>query len=243
MIVDARTPQSRRALLAAALGGGIAFVANALGRATPVDAADGDAVVVGGEYTANSVTKIRKPLQEIGGDTAAIWGDSEFDIGVYGTSARGYGVVGVIGAAQADLTHGAGVRGFGPNGTGVKGETFAGTGVQGTAGAGVAVRGSASYGTAVWAEATPGYALRTVGRVRLDKSAGSATIASGAQSVLVTPGIDLDAASTVLATLQGSAGGTTTVLRVAVFTSTNAFRIYLTSKAASSVKVAWLVLG
>jgi len=245
MTFDTSALRSRRAILAASLGGGLAAVASALSRPLPASAADGEAVLVGGEYIADSVTKIRKPAQEVGLDSATIWGDSEFDTGVYGTSNRAYGVVGEVGPAFADPTHGAGVRGIGHAGTGVKGEASGGNtgiGVHGLGGA-IGVRGSSIYGTGVWAEALPGYALRTVGRVRLDKSAGVATIASGTQSVLVTPGIDLDGTSTVHATLQGSAGGTTTVFRVTVYTSTNAFRIYLTAKATQSVKVAWLVLG
>ena len=56
-----------------------------------------------------------------------------------------------------------------------------------------------------------GYALRAVGRVRLDNAGGIAIILAGKRAVVVVPGIDLAATSAVVATLQGSAGGTTTV--------------------------------
>jgi hypothetical protein len=116
-------------------------------------------------------------------------------------------------------------------------------GVRGVGSSGYGVAGYATSGIAVHGQATSGYALRTDGRVRLDKSAGIATIASGANNVLVTPGIDLTSTSAVLATLQGSAGGATTVQRVAIDTTANTFRIYLTANAMASVNVAWLVLG
>jgi hypothetical protein len=57
---ESKTP-SRRALLAAALGGIGAWAAGAIGRASPVKA-EGQTVVVGGEYAdAASVTKISNP--------------------------------------------------------------------------------------------------------------------------------------------------------------------------------------
>ena len=53
MTIDASALRPRRGLLAATLGGGLAALASALGRATPVAAADGETVLVGGEYTAD----------------------------------------------------------------------------------------------------------------------------------------------------------------------------------------------
>ena len=91
--------------------------------------------------------------------------------------------------------------------------------------------------------ATTGYALRTSGRVRLDKSAGKARIASGTSGVVVTPGLDLTSASAVVATLNGNAGGSTAVKRVAINATANTFTIYLTANAIANVNVAWIVLG
>ncbi len=59
----------------------------------------------------------------------------------------------------------------------------------------------------------------------------------------MTPGIDLTATSAVVATLQGSAGGTTTVHRIAVNATADTFTIYLTANATAAVKVAWHVFG
>jgi hypothetical protein len=149
---------------------------------------------------------------------------------------------GVYGQATQDSTS-RGVWGYSPAGLGVYGESSSGRAVQGVASSGIGVRAASSSGTGCYATSTTGYALRTDGKVRLDKSSGVATIASGASSVAVTPGIDLTATSAVVATLNGSAGGSTVVKRVAINATTNAFTIYLTANSTAAVKVAWLVLG
>ena len=79
-------------------------------------------------------------------------------------------------------------------------------------------------------------------RVKLEKSVGIATVSAGSNHVTVTPGIDVTTTSAV-ATLQGSAGGKTTVHRVSVSTTGDTFTIYLTATATTSVKVAWFILG
>jgi hypothetical protein len=149
---------------------------------------------------------------------------------------------GVYGQATQDGTS-RGVWGYSPAGYGVLGEATTGRGVQGTAWSGVGVRAAATNGTGIWASATTGYAVQADGRILFNKSAGLATIASGTSSVSVTPGIDLTATSAVIATLNGNAGGSTAVKRVAVNATTNVFTIYLTANSTASVKVAWLVLG
>jgi hypothetical protein len=149
---------------------------------------------------------------------------------------------GVYGQATQDSTS-RGVWGSSPAGYGVYGESSSGRAVQGVATTGIGVRAAASGGVGLLASATTGYALRTDGRVKLDKSAGLATIASGTASIAVTPGIDLTATSGVIATLNGSAGGSTAVKRVAIDTTTNAFTIYLTANTIANVKVAWLVIS
>ena len=70
MAMDVHSPRSRRALLGASLGAAGALVANALGRAAPVSAADGETVVVGGEYNASSPTKITMPTSAFANDAA-----------------------------------------------------------------------------------------------------------------------------------------------------------------------------
>ena len=289
MITESPSPRSRRALLNAALGAGVATIAAALGRPLPAKAADGDPVVVGGTYTASSVTRF-----DTGATGAiALWGYSTSQAGVYGQSTSGNGVIGESSSGTGvagNTTSGIGVVGFSPSGIGVygisqtntgvqgfsgafgaqpggaapaktgvhgyaaqdanargvHGQTTAGRGVYGQATSGYGVRGYATSGTAGYfatARATTGFALHAVGRVRLDKSAGLATIISGAKSVVVTPGINLVPVSAVVATLQGDAGGTTTVHRVAVNAMTNTFTIYLTANSTAHVQVAWIVLG
>jgi len=289
VITESPSPRSRRALLNAALGAGVATIAAALGRPLPAKAADGDPVVVGGTYTASSVTRF-----DTGATGAiALWGYSTSQAGVYGQSTSGNGVIGESSSGTGvagNTTSGIGVVGFSPSGIGVygisqtntgvqgfsgafgaqpggaapaktgvhgyaaqdanargvHGQTTAGRGVYGQATSGYGVRGYATSGTAGYfatARATTGFALHAVGRVRLDKSAGLATIISGAKSVVVTPGINLVPVSAVVATLQGDAGGTTTVHRVAVNATTNTFTIYLTANSTAHVQVAWIVLG
>ncbi len=80
---------SRRALLAGAVGGIGALAATVIGRAAPVRAVDGQAVVVGGEYTASSATGFSST------DTLALYGDSGSGIGVSGGSNSNSGVFGL----------------------------------------------------------------------------------------------------------------------------------------------------
>jgi hypothetical protein len=160
------------------------------------------------------------------------WASGKAKTGVYGYAAQDSGSRGVWGVS--------------PAGQAVRGEATSGRGVYGQATTGYGVRGQATTGSAVYAATTDplkGYALRAIGRVKLDKCAGVATIAAGTRSIVVIPGIDLVSTSAVVATLQGNPGGTTTVQRVAVNTTTNAFTIYLTANSTASVKVAWHVFG
>jgi hypothetical protein len=353
MTVDTSAPRSRRAILAASLGGAAAFVANALSRATPANAADGQTMVVGGEYSASS-----KTFLGISADDYAFWGASDINIGVLGSSGSSIGVHG-------ESTNGVGTDGWSQNGTGVKGESTPGwgvwgvssnnngvygtsvvaagvkgnapigvegdgtsTGLWGHTASGIGARGDSDTGVGVWATAGPGaiglssqvgankidppaipkdvaiyarsiggtatrgvigettggrgingvatsgravqgqatsgrgvygyatggtagyferqagatgIALRAVGPVKLDNCSGLATINSSTSSVIVTPGIDLAATSAVVATLQGDAGGSTAVKRIAVNTTNNTFTIYLTANSTATVKVAWHV--
>jgi hypothetical protein len=303
MAIDTSVPRSRRALLGAAIGAGVATIASAIGRPVPAWAADGAAVVVGGEYAASSVTK----FTNLTNDSAVLEGASKTGMGVHGASVSGSGVYGeaddgtavggesntgagvygysfsasgvygvtspyspnaaVVGQSYAGKTgvwgysgEGApqewpappwtgvyGTGGLAANTRGVTGEAEAGRGVNGIATSGHAVHGEATSGTAGYfstADPKHGYALRAAGRVKFDQCAGVATIAAGASSILVTPGIDLTSSSAVVATLLGNAGAvTTTVSRCFVNATANTFTIYLTTKATLSVKVAWHVFG
>lgn len=117
----ASTTPTRRALLAGALGALAALAASAIGRPSPVRA-EGQAVVVGGEYLdATSTTKITNlTTGEI-----VLWGESSTGTGVRGDSSSNTGVYG-----QSSSLFG--VQGFSWSGTGVRGHSNSGTGVYGT---------------------------------------------------------------------------------------------------------------
>jgi hypothetical protein len=159
------------------------------------------------------------------------------------------GVLGISGTPVPDAPAKTGVYGEATQDTaarGVWGKSTTGRGVYGEASSGHGVRGYARTGAAVYGSTIglkSGLALHTVGRVRLDNSVGLATILSGHNSVTVTPGIDLTATSAVVATLQGSAGATTTVHRVVVDAAGDTFTIYLTANATTNVTVAWHLFG
>ena len=162
--------------------------------------------------------------------------------GVYGYADQDAAARGVTGQSTA----GYGVSGIATTGRAVNGIASTGHGVFGLASSGIGNRGYAATGTALYASTSGpkvGTALRAIGRVKLDNCAGVATIASGHTSVTVTPGTDLSATSAVVATLMGSAGGTTTVHRVAVNAAADTFTIYLTANATTAVTVAWHVFG
>jgi len=262
--------RSRRELLAAAAGGVLALVASAVGRPLPARAADGEAVLVGGAYDSTSVTKITNSSPrisaEVDGNSStafrggsphgiAVHGVSDSYVGVWGHSASGAGVRGTSdsgGGVVGSSSSGAGVVGTSSSGPGVVGQSPT-QGVSGGSATGVAIRAESASGFGVYSQAdsgtglygrsSTGYALRTSGRLRFDKSSGVATVAAGTKSVVVTPGFELAPTTKVLATLQGSAGGTTTIHRVAVNATAGTFTLYLTANATTAVHVAWLALG
>jgi hypothetical protein len=175
------------------------------------------------------------------------WGYGD-QTGVVGWSGNNTGVVGYSGTGPKPPTTlpDVGVFGFAVDSSsarGVFGQSTNGRGVQGQATSGYGVRGLATSGTGLSGEASSGYALRTKGRVRFEQSAGKATIASGNVSVVVTPGIDLTSSTSIVATLNGNAGGSVAVKRVSIDTAANTFTIYLTANSTASVSVAWLVIS
>src|SRR5437667_2728668 len=123
--------RSRRALLAGALGGVGAWAAAALGRASAVRAANGDPVLVGGTYTATSVTKISTTAT----NDAAFWGEGDNGVGLHGSSYAGTAILG-------SSTLGPGVTGTTSSGIAVDGNADTGYGVIGGSGTGVGVQGS-----------------------------------------------------------------------------------------------------
>lgn len=159
MAIDTVSPRSRRALLAAAIGAGAATVASALGRPMPARAADGNTVVVGGEYASSSVTKIHNTTTN--GDTG-IWGASEAgpgilgsstsSTGVHGESNTGYGVFAYTAsgvALRAEAASGVGLEAKSSNSVAVIGESAGYWGVFGKCASGVGVVGESAISTGV----------------------------------------------------------------------------------------------
>jgi hypothetical protein len=181
--------------------------------------------------------------------------------GVRGASSSGIGIHGfglsatlpaIVGQSDSASTGVLGFSGTGgalpaaPARTGVYGyaaQSVSSRGVYGRTIGGRGVYGQATSGVGLYGLASTGYALRTSGKVRLDKSAGTTTITAGTRSKTVTPGVDLTSSTAVLATLQASAGGTTTVHRVAINATMNTFTIYLTANATVNVRVGWILLS
>ena len=175
-------------------------------------------------------------------DGAGVVGQSY--LGDFGSPMPNQPKTGVYGYADRDSTA-IGVAGRSTSGLGVKGKATSGSGVYGTTDSGFGVIGFGGTGVGGFFQsgsAMVGVALQTVGRVKFDKSVGRATIAAGANRVTVTPGLDLNATSAVVATLQGSAGGAV-VERVSVDTTANTFTIWLTKNATLAAPVAWHVFG
>jgi hypothetical protein len=135
---DSKAP-SRRALLAGVLGGIGAWAASAVGRNNPVRAADGETVLVGGEYTSTSVTKISNIAN--GADVLAAASNS-------GTAIFGIGNVGVFGRGG---TWGARGTGTGFGSTGVFGDCENGNGVEGFS--------QSSSASGVWGHSNGGYGV------------------------------------------------------------------------------------
>jgi hypothetical protein len=206
---------SRRAVLAAGVGGLTALFAAALGHPTLVDGADGEPVLVGQEATAVAGTKITAMDQY----ASAIWGHAPSGNGVLGTGSD----AAVIGRGGNTGVAGTGVF------YGVTGSTL--DNVSGVTGVG------GHFTSEV------GYALRTRGRVQFDKVSGVALVSKGQKKVTVTPGVDISPGSKLLTSLQSTAGGTTVVHRISRDMDANSFSIYLTANATVNCYVAWLVIG
>jgi hypothetical protein len=167
---------SRRAVLAGALGGIGALAAAAIGRASPVRGADGETVVVGGEFDAASVTGFNatNTTALYGASTSGIGvrGDSSSSIGLYATSVSNLAIWGHSAAASyaACAARSAG------NGTGVEGYSGGGplppprpkTGVYGNANQDIfstGVYGLSDLGVGLRGKTTSGYAGYFEGRV------------------------------------------------------------------------------
>jgi hypothetical protein len=175
--IESKSP-SRRALLAGVLGGLGAWAAGAIGRASPVRA-EGEAIVVGGEYTtATSPTSISNQtngldvfVAQSSGNGIAVSGFSNSQIGVYGFSGSNVGVYAYSGATNQPASLGSSAG----NSTGVQGYSGSGsspakakTGVYGYAtqdGTAKGVWGNSPNGRGVQGSTIAGYAGYFEGRV------------------------------------------------------------------------------
>jgi hypothetical protein len=198
------------------------------------------------------------------GSGAGVQGYSDGDAGLVGFGPLGVyagggvrGVVGVsngeagtLGISQVDTT---GVYGFSgdtqvvpdpPIKTGVFGlavQDSSSRGVLGRSTSGQGVRGEATSGIAGAFSSATGHALSTSGRLRFGKASGIATIASGASTKTVTPGIDLAAATFVLLTPRRSLGGRD--LWYTVDPTANTFTIRASPRVTAATSIGWLVLS
>jgi hypothetical protein len=145
MAVQTPAPQSRRAILAAALGAGAATIASALGRPLPAAAANGDPVTVGGSFIGTSLTSISNTtnlasvLEASSTNGIAFTAQSQSTYGVYSTSGSGI-------AMHGESTSGIGVRGTSGSDNAVVGSSGSARGVFGTSATGVGVYGEAHAG-------------------------------------------------------------------------------------------------
>lgn len=158
MSIETSAPRSRRAVLAAALGGVGAVIASRLATPGAVSAADTDPVLVGGSFTGTLTTSLASTAagaalavtgvgQGVTGQTPdgiGLWGASTDTVPVVDFTAAGHrtGIVGVTGTGTgiANNTGEVGIYGFSDlsgNSTGVWGDTGSGYGVLGTGYVGV----------------------------------------------------------------------------------------------------------
>ena len=121
------------------------------------------------------------------------------------------------------------------------GKTTVGQGVRGEATSGLGVRGYATSGVGGRFDATTGYALQTVGRLKVEKASGVATILATKSTVTVTPGLDVTTTSFVLLTPKADIG--TRRLWYTTDATANTITIRVSSAVTTSLAVGWLLLG
>lgn len=257
MALDTTARPSRRTLLAGALGGVAGLVATALGRIQPAEAANGQAVTVGGTFSGTSPTSItnsagdgiiaRNTSTGASGLFAHATATTGATFGVFGRSDSTAGV-GVGGANYQGTGTTRGVKGeaASPSGYGVDGIASAGTGVRGITSSGVGVRGEASSGVAVraFASSASGTALWATGRVAFSRS-GRASIPKNQSYVDVTVVGGLASSANILALLQASRSGVWVRAVRINYPSSGKARIYLNKVASTtlSTPVFWFAIG
>jgi hypothetical protein len=158
----------RRGLMLGAAAVGAGITASVVAGGSTAEAANKGDVILGKSNAASSTTSITtsggsalygvaEAASGLTGITAGLWGDSESEDGVVGTSTDNCGVYGVAVAASGIGRGQAGVGGDSSTGSGVVGSSASGDGVHGVAAAATGyiglqsgVSGESSSGVGVW---------------------------------------------------------------------------------------------
>lgn len=233
--------KSRRALLFGGLAAAAGVVADAVARARPALADDGDPVLVGATTTGTLSTTVESTV--VDSDVLVGLATGSGSAGVAGRSTGTTGeTAGVVGEAMSatGLHHGVLGRTSSTSGRGVSGRALADTGTAiGVIGVADSPQG---IGVAAVGAGGDGVAFQALGRVVFSTS-GIATIAKGSKKVIVNPGIPITTSSRILCTLQSNPGGATTVQRVIRNATADVFTIVLTAPATAASRVAWFVIS
>jgi hypothetical protein len=174
--------------------------------------------------------------------SAGVWGSTDSTTtgyGVYGVATAATATsqaVGVYGHAQSS-SGGVGTYGWAEAATGTtygaigQAESATGTGVYGYAPGG---------GVAVKATSNGGLALRTSGRVKVDKASGVVTIPAGKTSITFTPGVKVVTGAFVLLTPRANLGS-----RGLWYTTstTGTITVRVSSAVSANTGIGWLLLG
>ena len=269
MTIETDRPASRRAVLAAALGGAAALGVQALASAPGIRAADADPLTLGTPNSATSETiltadrasgivlDVINSTTDLSKTSIGLLGHATSGVGVEGTSDTNVGVYG----ATADQTNASaftdytGVYGF-VDGAGVDQSQFLPTGVWGDTQEGAGIFGSGpngvigvgGWGVYGFSEVPGGvgvYADAVAPAIALNVVGKAHFSRSGKVSVGRTRTsvsvymAGVTAASMVIATVQANKLGL--YVKGAVAT-TGKFTIYLSKKPPSTIKVAYFVL-
>jgi hypothetical protein len=213
-----KSARSRRAVLAAGLGGVAAAATAAVIRPAAALGANGDNVVLGQVNTATAATAIQNTGTD---DPDTLVVDSQ----------SGFAVI-------ARSENGSGVEGQGPNGLGVSGLGQVGVVGEGTESG---VRGLSGDGIGVFATSGTGLALHVEGKVGLTRS-GRIWFLAGKTSVDVTIPGGITSRTIVLATLQRHRAGVAIAGVNLNEPTAGKARIYLTKVASTTTTtpVAWI---
>lgn len=233
MAIDTTVLRSRRAILAGALAAIGASTGATLSRALPTRGANGEPLLIG----ANNVATELEP---------GVYPDTRLNhAGVYNVlSIRSFGTgdasrIPAL-SGTSDAYSGVGVAGSTSNGDGLGNYAGYSTGVRGTS-PGIGVHGAATAGgTGVLADCDTGFALETIGRLKLGTS-GVATIAAGETSITVPAGVPVTNASFALLTPRANLAGRD--LWFGTDPASDTLTIRISSARTKSTKVSWLLLG